>query len=134
MAGRPRAFATVEDLQQGIDAYIAEETANEYPVTVSGLAYALGVDRATLFNYAQGEHEFFDTIKRAIAYIEADKAKKMLKGTYNTTAAIFDLKNNHGWKDQQHIKEESERTTKPDAVTVEQITSNVLKRLESARG
>lgn len=106
--GRPRAFATVEELQQGIDDYIASATADGDPVTVSGLAYALGVDRKTINNYSHDD-AFFPTIKRAVQFIEADKAKKMLKGEYNTTAAIFDLKNNHGWKDEKHVKEDSQQ-------------------------
>ena len=54
-AGRPRAFASVEALQTGIDKYVAEEAANDDPITVSGLAYALGIDRRTLLRYRIGK-------------------------------------------------------------------------------
>ena len=110
-AGRPRAFATVEKLQTGIDKYVAEEVANDDPITVSGLAYALGIDRRTLLRYRAEDNEFCPTIKRAIARIEADKVKNAMKGKYDKTICIFDLKNNHGWKDERHINEKSQRRT-----------------------
>ena len=110
-AGRPRTFATVEDLQTGIDNYIAEEAANDDPITVSGLAYALGIDRRTLLRYRAEDNEFCPTIKNAIARIEADKVKSAMKGKYDKTICIFDLKNNHGWRDERHINEKSQRRT-----------------------
>lgn len=105
MAGRPRAFATVAELQQGIDAYFAECAADERPLTAARLGLHLGVCTETLRRYGSGEYEdeFCGPIKKALQTIEADKAEKAATGKYNTTFAIFDLKNNHGWKDQQHV-------------------------------
>lgn len=134
--GRPRAFATVEELQQGIDEYFADCEANDKAATVSGLACALDVDRQTLLNYREDNHEFFGTVKKAIQRIEADKADKALRGKYNTTFAIFDLKNNHGWRDEKHIQEKSEQDVKHSATpeTIDDLAERVANRLKPAFG
>lgn len=105
--GRPRAFSSVEELQASVDEYFATEADNGDPVTVSGLAYALNIDRRTLLRYQDEDNEFCPTIKRAIAFIESDKIKNAMKGTYDKTICIFDLKNNHGWKDEKHIDQKT---------------------------
>ena len=109
--GRPLAFDSVEELQNCIDEYIETERSEGWPITVSGLACALEVDRRTVLRYQHEDHEFCPTIKRAIARIEADKVKNAMKGKYDKTICIFDLKNNHGWKDERHINEKSQRRT-----------------------
>jgi hypothetical protein len=55
----------------------------------------------TLFRYAKGEYgdEYCNAIKKARAAIERDKVAKAMLGLYDKTISIFDLKNNHGWKD-----------------------------------
>lgn len=112
--GKPRAFKSVAELQDGIDSYFAEceeKNFNVYrggsaikvsePLTVSGLAASLSVGRRTLLDYAQGRYgdEYSRTIKKAVAVIERDKVAKAMLGLYDKTISIFDLKNNHGWAD-----------------------------------
>lgn len=133
-AGRPRAFATVEDLQQGIDAYIAEALVTDDPISVSGLAAHLEVNRDTIFAYAKGDNgdEFSDPLKKVVQKIEAQHVTGLLKGQLNPTGCIFTLKNNHGWKDEKHIKEESTQTHSVDKETLEQAVDAAAKRLEAA--
>ena len=107
--GRPRAFATVEDLQRGIDGYFEECTSKEEPVTVSGLAYALEVDRKTINNYSRDD-EYFPTVKRAVAFIEKEKVRDAMTGKYDRVISIFDLKNNHDWKDEKNINQDNSGT------------------------
>lgn len=133
MAGQPRAFKSVKELEKGVDSYFAECNNNEFvlyragseiktsePLTVSGLASSLGVDRMTLFRYAKGEYgdQYCDTIKKARAKIERDKLAKAMLGFYDKTICIFDLKNNHGWKD----REESSPEDRPPPTRIEIVT------------
>lgn len=121
-AGRPRSFDSVERLEEGVAAYYKEceetticKTVSGAPVSfpeplsMSGLASSLGVSRDTLSEYAKGaydddENEFSDTIKIARAKIERDKVARAMLGIYDKTISIFDLKNNHGWKDKTEVE------------------------------
>jgi hypothetical protein len=125
--GHPRSFQTVEQLQEGINAYFDSchdrtikivrggiELEVTEPLTISGLACYLDVDRSTLHAYSAGDyddetHPYSYAIKKAGAKIEADKVSKSMLGMYDRSICIFDLKNNHGWRDEKHITEESYR-------------------------
>lgn len=88
------------------------------PLTVSGLCDHLSLPRQTLFEYASGRYGdgFSDAIKKARAKIERDKVSRAMLGLYDKTICIFDLKNNHGWKDQP--TPESSETPAAASVTV----------------
>jgi len=107
--GRPLKFQSVEELEQKVADYFAECDSKNIetlvkPYTITGLAYALGCDRDTLLNYEQKE-EFFGTVKKAKLKIHSWTEEYLFTGK-NQTGAIFNLKNNYGWKD----KTESETT------------------------
>lgn len=89
-------FKTPEELQKKIDEYIKTE---EKP-TLAGLAYYLGIDRKSLYNYKE-RPEFFHIIKRATDYIENIYEQRLIYGT-NPTGLIFALKN-MGWSDKKEI-------------------------------
>ena len=55
--GRPPKYETVEELEKIIYEYFDECKKEKRPYTMSGLAYALGVDRRTLLNYSKDEIE-----------------------------------------------------------------------------
>ncbi len=105
--GRPRLFTDVKALQTRITAYFKVCDRDNRIYTIGGLAEALGVVRQTLLNY-EGKPEFLDTIKKAKTRIEARIEEMGLLGKVNSTFAIFWLKNNAGWRNEQHIKSESE--------------------------
>lgn len=110
--GRPRKFESPEQLQELVDKYFKDCDKREVehfskkfglvkvkdpePYTMSGLAYALGVDRETLLNYEKRD-EFLGTIKRARDMVHRDVERRLMEA--NSTGAIFNLKNNFGWKD-----------------------------------
>jgi len=113
--GRPLKYKTVEKLQKAIDEYFDycdnrlvhgyDNKTNEQfaylspePYTMSGLAYAIGVDRKTLLNYTKRE-EYFPTIKKARDRVEADVERRMNDKNTFTPGLIFNAKNNFGWKD-----------------------------------
>lgn len=112
--GAPLLFKTPEVLQKAIDEYFDhcdnrlvqgyDNKTNEQfayispePYTMSGLAYALGVDRKTILNYSDRE-QFFPTIKRARDRVQMDVERRLMEK--QPTGAIFNLKNNFGWVDE----------------------------------
>jgi hypothetical protein len=105
-AGRPPKFKTAEEMQEVVDAYFNDCDTNEEPYTITGLALALDMTRESLVNY-ENRDEFFSTVKRAKLKCQ-NYAEKFLYSGKNATGAIFNLKNNYGWKD----KHENELTGK----------------------
>lgn len=110
--GRPLLFVNKKALEQRIAGYwhfcgITEMASlkgrkiKNIP-TISGLALWLGTNRQTLINYGERE-EFFDTIKKAKATIEAFNEQMLFSGK-NVTGVIFNLKNNFRWKDEVETK------------------------------
>jgi hypothetical protein len=72
---------------------------------MSGLARRLEVDRDTIINYSHKE-EYFGTIRNAREKVHEDVETRLMD-TRNEKGAIFNLKNNFGWKD----KNETDVTT-----------------------
>lgn len=110
-AGQPMAFKTVKELEEKVESFFVSDDAflinfkdgkeeKVFAPTVSGLALHLGVDRRTIVNYSNKE-EYFPTIKKARARIEAHLEKKLFGN--NVTGLIFNLKNNFDWKDKSEV-------------------------------
>ena len=122
--GRPPMYKTKEEIQEKIDKYFSDcEGEAVYdsdghplfgkdglplkigvrPLTVTGLALALGfTSRQALLNYQEKE-EFVDTITRAKARIE-QYAEERLFDKDGANGAKFSLANNFdGWKEKQQI-------------------------------
>ncbi len=116
--GRPLLFKTVKELEDVIDEYfkfcdarvtevyvpaLGENVtvAKPAPYTMSGLARRLGISRQALSEYSQREL-FGDTIKKARDRVQEDIETRLLE-TSNQAGAIFNLKNNFGWKDKSEV-------------------------------
>jgi hypothetical protein len=108
--GRPLKFKTPEELAKKIDEYFVMCDAQEKPYTITGLALALDTSRQTLVNY-EDKDMFFDTIKRAKDRCENFIEEGMLTNKLNTTACIFNAKNNYGWKDKTEQEHKVEMVT-----------------------
>lgn len=125
--GRPPAYKTKEEIQEKIDKYfkdcegelVLDKEGNPIidkygnvvktgvrPLTVTGLALALGFNsRQSLLNY-QDKEEFMDTITRAKAKVE-QYAEERLYDKDGANGAKFSLSNNfEGWKEKQQIEAE----------------------------
>ena len=123
--GRPPVFNTVEEMQEKIDAYFEECEGHPLtdkegnvltdkhnnpiivgvrPLTITGLALALGFNsRQSLLNY-EGKEEFLDTIKKAKARVE-QYAEERLFDKDGSNGAKFSLSNNFkGWTEKQQIQ------------------------------
>ena len=125
--GRPLKFKTEEELATKIEQYFescweqkidmwgglvfqkdakGNKTENavmvqKKPYTVGGLAVFLDCDQELLEEYKK-KGRFSATIKRAKQIIYAYK-QEFLYSNHNPTGAIFDLKNNYGWKDKTEV-------------------------------
>lgn len=122
--GCPPMYKTPEEMQKVIDKYF-EDCSGEYividgavavdkhgnpiktkerPLTITGLALALGfTTRQSLLNY-EGKPEFVDTIKRAKSKIE-QYAEERLYDKDGVNGAKFNLSNNFkGWSEKQQIE------------------------------
>ena len=122
--GRPPMYQTAEEMQEKIDAYFEsckgrylEDDDGNYvltksglpiivdarPLTITGLALALGfASRQALLNY-QAKDEFHDTILRAKARVEC-YAEERLFDKDGANGAKFSLANNFdGWREKQDV-------------------------------
>ena len=100
----------IEDRKVVQDKVVRKVKTKQKPLTVTGLAVALGTSRDVLLDYettySEKYPEFSNTIKEAKEQIKA-YAEESLFGT-NTAGVIFSLKNNWGFKD----KYETENTNR----------------------
>jgi len=121
-SGKPKKWETPEALQEDIDTYFDECDSNTrttigkdgtqvrvgapIPYTIEGLCEVLDCDRKTLLNYEkqEGYEEYFHTIKKAKNKIARNKVERGLMGESNPTVTIFDLKNNHDYKDKSEME------------------------------
>ena len=110
--GRPKAFKSVKEVEEKINAYFNYCEEKEKPYTMSGLAYYLEVSRQTLVNYSN-QDQFFDTIKKARDRVQMQLEENALSNKANPTFTIFNLKNNFDWKDKiEHSSSEVENINK----------------------
>lgn len=103
--GRPRKYKTVAEVEKIINEYFDKCDKEGKPYTVTGLAIELDMSRKMLLEYCDRVDEngdsFRNSIKKAKDRCEAKIEEGLLSGKYNATGAIFNLKNNYGWKDKQ---------------------------------
>lgn len=126
--GRPPKYKDLKTLEDAIEEYFdfcdnriqqvydkksgeVIEIINPAPYTMSGLAYYLHVDRDTILNYSK-KTKFFGTIKAARDRVAQDVENRLMEGG-NAIGAIFNLKNNFGWRD----KREEEHSGTVEVVT-----------------
>ncbi len=103
MAGATLKYPTPELLQSKIDEYFKYAKENNKPYTKTGMAVYLGVVTLTLKHYKELNDEYKEIIEDAFIRCEDWIVENMLTNKANATAAIFNLKNNYGWKDQSQL-------------------------------
>lgn len=124
-AGAPPKYKTAAEMQKKIDEYFKDcegkvlkdddgtplfnkygqpIVVGEKPLTITGLALALGfTSRQALLNY-QAKPEFVDTVTRAKSRVEA-YAEARLFDKDGANGAKFSLANNfEGWREKQQIE------------------------------
>lgn len=114
--GRPLLFETREDLEKAINQYFKDcEEYREDVITkegavvsikksrrptIAGLAYALDIDRQTLYNYEKRE-KFFDIIKKARNRVIANFEDGLANG--EGSAGLIFLTKNYGYTDRTEV-------------------------------
>ena len=86
-----------------IDKWVMYCDINKKPMTMTGLANVLGMDRRSLVDYAHRD-EFTPVIKRARAKVQQYLEEQLVSGK-NAAGLIFNLKNNFGWTDERRIQQ-----------------------------
>lgn len=120
-AGRKPKWESPEELEELIEKYLKScwtvkrdmfgnpvkdpETKEEIlqqtkPYTISGMALYLDCDRHFLLEYAKKD-KFSATIKKARNICQAYAEESLFSN--KATGAIFNLKNNYGWKDKTEV-------------------------------
>ena len=111
--GRPPKFKTVPEMQSAIDEYFdycdnrvikvysksledVVEINKPEPYTIEGLCLALDMSRRALLDYEKKD-KFLHTIKKAKLKVQRSIVLHSLES--NPAGAIFNLKNNFGYKD-----------------------------------
>jgi len=100
--GRPLKFKNEKELQKKIDAWLKSCKKEKRPLTITGLALALDTSRNVLIEY-ESRDQFPNTIKRAKLLCENYAEEALFLGK-SVAGAIFNLKNNYGWKEKQEIE------------------------------
>jgi hypothetical protein len=96
-AGRPRLYDDPEAFAQKANDYFEQLEAGK-PPTLAGLCRFMGFyDRESFSTYATYGEQFSRTVKTVDLRILEDRQERLMMKF--TPGVIFDLKNNHGWRD-----------------------------------
>lgn len=102
---RPVKFKNVEELEEKIEEYKAYLDKSGNPPTMAGLAYFIGLDRKSIFNY-QRKDQFFPTLKKFRDWIMMNYEEIAIAGK-QPSGVIFLLKN-YGYTDRQEVEHSGE--------------------------
>ena len=110
MAGRPPLYSDPLVMEAKIEQYFDTVTG---PPTVAELCLFLGFNHRHALAVYEGKPPFSATVKKARTRIEVDREKRLLSRESPTAGVIFDLTNNHGWKNPQHLKHSGDEDGAP---------------------
>jgi len=100
--GRPLKFTDPAEFERKVGEYFTWAAENDKPLTIERLCVFLDCTKPCLYDTMRRGGGFSDSIEKAVQKIEASKAER-LQTQAAVAGTIFDLKNNHGWKDQKDI-------------------------------
>lgn len=128
LEGRPVKF-TPEELENKIKEYFEYCDQNKKPYTIAGIAYFIGTDRQTIYNYEKSNDEqLFGIIKRArdkiLSYLEERLYEEGKPGQ------IFIAKN-YGYTDKQEIVSENHNVNENLDTLSKEERENRIKELYS---
>ena len=98
---RPRHYDDPAEFDAKVDQYVLEAREAGDPLTMTGLAIALGfVDKSSIYQY-QENPKFLHSVKRARQLVQ--HSTEMWAIRERSPGAIFSLKHNYGWRDKHEI-------------------------------
>jgi len=100
--GRPIKFSP-RTLKEKSREYVQAQSLKEKPITLTGLAIHLDIDRETLFNYSKKD-EYLDVIKAFRLRCEDYIVSNLLEGKTPSHAGSFLLKNHYNYVDKTEVK------------------------------
>jgi len=104
-SGRPRKYTDPVEFNAVVDDYFLTCDADHKKPTLAGISLHLDFcDKETFGTYADVGLEFSRTINKARLRIEDNRHQLLVDRETFTPGVIFDLKNNHGWKDKQELE------------------------------
>ena len=89
--------------------------------TVPGLCFHLGFASRQSFLDYEKKAAFSCTIKKARLRIECDRTERLVSSGTPTAGLIFDLVNNHGYKNPQHVKHSGDDDPEAKPMKVQQV-------------
>ena len=102
--GRPRMYPEHAPFDDKVEEYFESEEGKTFP-TLTGISLYLGFsDKQTFSDYADYGEDFSLTVNKARMRIEHNRHKLLIAKDTFTPGIIFDLENNHGWKDRQELE------------------------------
>lgn len=108
--GRPAKYETPEQLEDALTAYFQKCEADKTPLTITGVALALGFEsRQSFYDYEEREG-FSYIVKRARLRVE--NGYEVTLRSASVTGSIFALKN-MGWKDKSEVDNNTTIVGKP---------------------
>jgi len=100
--GRPRIVETPEEFTELAQAYFEQCAETKEPVTITGLALAVGFAAVQSLHDYEARPEFSDAVRRARLYVQ-NQVEKRLFGN-NATGPIFWLKSQANWEDRRTVE------------------------------
>lgn len=102
-SGRPLKIKDEKEFMGYLQAYFQYCTDYVKPLTISGLAFFLGMDRRAILNYSHRE-PFYNIIKKVKSLIEMGIEQELLIRKTTPIGLFFYLKNNFGWTDKTEVE------------------------------
>ena len=100
-------ITSTEQVNKRVREYFEICAADDMKPSVAGLALALDISRNHLWEIREGKSgknpEVSNTLKKAMAILDAQMVEYMQNGKINPASGIFLMKNNFGYKDEQKI-------------------------------
>lgn len=121
MTGRPPLYDDPLVMEAKIDQYFDRIEAEGDIPTIAELVYELGFCERGALLYYEKKPEFSSTVKRARLRIEKDRTKRLVSQGNPTAGLIFDLVNNHGYKNPQHVKHSGDEDKDAKPIKVQQV-------------